>query len=452
MASPIAADSFLSWDPAQVSNYISGIDRKIGTLFLDHNLDGSLLPHLTTEHLRELGIEKLSLRLQIKKAIADLVYSHSSKPESNTNLNIPYANINNNYIHIESLTVALTLLRESFKKASEHQLSSQSSVSSQSTSSPSSPTQQQLDIRKLNENFNKLKSELIPAMRLLKESKPLPTPTLDPGSTIGKSLDSPTFSISSSNTFTDVNAENSKPAGTSTRRNSLVASTQNRNSSMPSPTFSTNRFSSGSLLSMGTGKIIQQSVVTTENSRAPNFTLQKISHRDRNQGQGQVSQRPRLVETVSANSINNNPTKPGIRPHLTSASASSSSTATSGMNSSVPPPPPSSSSSSQPTNNEPLKQLRASSEDSCLKVLQQAMKRHHIPRDDWSKYVLVICYGDKERILKLAEKPVIIFKELQELGKHPAIMLRQLATTKEEEDDVLYEDSRIGDDIPGGTL
>ena len=79
------------------------------------------------------------------------------------------------------------------------------------------------------------------------------------------------------------------------------------------------------------------------------------------------------------------------------------------------------------------------------------MKRHHIPREDWSKYVLVICYGDKERILKLAEKPVVVYKELQELGKHPAIMLRQLADVSSSgpED---YEDSRISSDIPGGVL
>ena len=96
--------------------------------------------------------------------------------------------------------------------------------------------------------------------------------------------------------------------------------------------------------------------------------------------------------------------------------------------------------------------LRASTDDSCLKILQQAMKRHHIPRDDWSKYVLVICYGDKERILKLGEKPVVVFKELQELGKHPAIMLRQLAPTVEDDNNIEYVDSRIGDDIPGGTL
>ena len=99
---------------------------------------------------------------------------------------------------------------------------------------------------------------------------------------------------------------------------------------------------------------------------------------------------------------------------------------------------------------QPLKQLKASSEDTCLKVLQHAMKRHHIPREKWSKYVLVVCYGDKERILKLTERPVIIFKELQEHGQNPTIMLRERASTSGSERD--YEDARIGDDIPGGTL
>lgn len=75
---------------------------------------------------------------------------------------------------------------------------------------------------------------------------------------------------------------------------------------------------------------------------------------------------------------------------------------------------------------EPLKQLRASTDDPCSKILQAAMKRHKL-NDDWRNYVLVICYGDNERILRLDEKPVLIFKELKEKGEHPAIMLRQKA-------------------------
>lgn len=78
---------------------------------------------------------------------------------------------------------------------------------------------------------------------------------------------------------------------------------------------------------------------------------------------------------------------------------------------------------------EPLKQLRASTEDPTSKVLQAAMKRHRLVDADWRNFALVICYGDKERILENDEKPVQIFKELKENGKHPAIMLRQKSFT-----------------------
>ncbi|SCU98952.1 LAME_0G01200g1_1 [Lachancea meyersii CBS 8951] len=75
--------------------------------------------------------------------------------------------------------------------------------------------------------------------------------------------------------------------------------------------------------------------------------------------------------------------------------------------------------------NEPLKHMRASKEDSCERILKSAMKRHGLSEQDWRQYVLVICYGDQERILELDEKPVQIFKNLKQQGLHPAIMLRQ---------------------------
>ncbi|CAR23832.1 Ste50p [Lachancea thermotolerans CBS 6340] len=74
---------------------------------------------------------------------------------------------------------------------------------------------------------------------------------------------------------------------------------------------------------------------------------------------------------------------------------------------------------------EPLKHMRASKEDSCERVLKSAMKRHNLSEQDWRQYVLVICYGDQERILELDEKPVLMFKNLKQQGLHPAIMLRQ---------------------------
>jgi len=93
---------------------------------------------------------------------------------------------------------------------------------------------------------------------------------------------------------------------------------------------------------------------------------------------------------------------------------------------------------------EPLKQLRASTDDPCSKILQAAMKRHKL-NDDWRNYALVICYGDQERILDLDEKPVQIFKELRENGKHPAIMLRQKA-------DFSVDPGKKVSETPGGKL
>lgn len=95
--------------------------------------------------------------------------------------------------------------------------------------------------------------------------------------------------------------------------------------------------------------------------------------------------------------------------------------------------------------NEPLKQLRASKEDSCERILKNAMKRHNLADHDWRQYVLVICYGDQERILDLEEKPVLIFKNLKQQGLHPAIMLRRRGDFEEL--------NMAGDDVtPGGRL
>lgn len=483
-------DSFLQWDPAQVCSYINSVmtegDQKLGLAFLDNNIEGSLLPFITTEHLKEIGIHKLSTRLQIKKNISDLINKHYEKspPKSfhDPEYKLSNINLNNNFIHFESLTLSTVLMKEMMKKLSV-------AVHQSLTSSPTSD-QQTLDIKRLHDNFNRLKSDLIPIIRLLKDSKPLPTPTLDPGHSTNY-VDSPTYSISSNH---------------STNSNTLIDTLQdaglinqqpgsNRNSNpnpLPSPTQS-NRFSSGSILSLGTGKMISSQNSSSNIGTGGGGVGGSVGGPGVGSGSGPSGNGPGgpggpggpSTTSNSSNSLTNNPNDKNARPRLVESKSSSSAYSVGGSskpfrkhsslassntlgqdNSNSAMTSTSSSAASTAstigpgsnnavnTSNEPLKQLRASSEDSCLKILQQAMKRHHIPRVDWSKYVLVICYGDKERILKLAEKPVPIFKELQELGKHPAIMLRQLADTIEQNNDIneLYEDSRIGDDIPGGTL
>lgn len=444
MNSNLSNDTFLRWDPAQVSSFVSSIlpedEKHSSVYFLDHNIEGSQLPFLTTEHLKEIGIESLSTRLQLKKGISELIETHYQTRSPSSLHDIEYqlhnVNINNNYVNVESLKLATILMKDMIKKLGDVVQQRMSNEPS-----PISPTQHQ-DMKRLNDNFNKLKTDLIPVIKQLKESKPLPTPTLDPGSKVN-AVESPTFSFLAHNLMessddapiSDPHLSGGSGKSNLGRSNTIATSStsaSNGNTTIPSPTFS-NRSSSGTFLSMGSGMLVQQAVTGSlgAGNRPRGDSLGQRGTMSASSSSRTLN-RPRLVESKSANI----PTGHTLRllGSLSNTHNVSQSSTTGGST-------------------EPLKQLRASSDDSCLKILQQAMKRHRIPRNDWSKYVLVICYGNKERILKLAERPVIIFKELQELGKHPAIMLRQLATDPSMEDDSnLYENSRIVEDIPGGTL
>lgn len=100
--------------------------------------------------------------------------------------------------------------------------------------------------------------------------------------------------------------------------------------------------------------------------------------------------------------------------------------------------------------NEALKQLRASKDDSSEKILKNAMRRHGLNDQDWRQYVLVIGYGDQERMLESNENPVIVFKNLKQQGLHPTIMLRRRGDFEElQSGDMLHHTDDI---TPGGRL
>lgn len=97
-----------------------------------------------------------------------------------------------------------------------------------------------------------------------------------------------------------------------------------------------------------------------------------------------------------------------------------------------------------------LKQLRASKDDSSEKILRSAMRRHNLNDKDWRQYVLVIGYGDQERILEPHENPVVVFKNLKHQGLHPTIMLRRRGDFEELQSGEVFQSN---DDVtPGGRL
>ena len=77
-----------------------------------------------------------------------------------------------------------------------------------------------------------------------------------------------------------------------------------------------------------------------------------------------------------------------------------------------------------------FKSFRVSMDDPCHKVLPAALKKYNI-QADWRQYALYIVYGDQERCLGLEEKPLILFKQLDKEGRKPMFMLRRHAPPSE---------------------
>jgi protein STE50 len=72
-----------------------------------------------------------------------------------------------------------------------------------------------------------------------------------------------------------------------------------------------------------------------------------------------------------------------------------------------------------------FKSFRVGLDDPCYKVLPAALRKYNI-HADWRQYALYIVYGDQERAVGMEEKPLALFKELDREGKKPMFMLRKV--------------------------
>ncbi|KAK2624445.1 hypothetical protein QTJ16_006395 [Diplocarpon rosae] len=79
------------------------------------------------------------------------------------------------------------------------------------------------------------------------------------------------------------------------------------------------------------------------------------------------------------------------------------------------------------TSSEISKSLPVSMEDTTLKVLPKALKKYNI-NAPWKQYTLYIVYSNKERCLGMDEKPLVLFKKLENEGKAPIFILRKTSS------------------------
>lgn len=412
-------DLYLTWDPAQVALYILPlVDDNIVESFIENNIDGLLLPFLTSEHLQELGITQLRQRLQVKHAISSLIYDLYS-PESitkNSELGrLSNVNTDSNFVSIEALNLCIKLLQDMPQPATTK------------------------EVKKLEEHFRKFKADLAPVVRLANELKPLPVPTLDPGPS--KTLPTLAAGLSgSSSAFTSPDRESD--SGTSTVNFQLSPGLYQRSSPIDHPENIDSCHAPKLQIAQSKTSYHQPLSSPSQSNRCSTASVlstrvSKIAE-TRQTPKSRPSQNPRLME---ASPIETDPASPnGL--HTVSFKQQLKGKGTSSLITTA-------NTSLGYKEMQPLQTFKASSDDTGLRLLQNAIRKNNIPRENWSKYALVICYDDKERIVKLNEKPVSIFKDLQEQGKNPTIMLRELVLPSNDDSN---SDNDGNEDVPGGML
>ncbi|ODV89113.1 hypothetical protein CANCADRAFT_3750 [Tortispora caseinolytica NRRL Y-17796] len=249
----------------------------------------------------------------------------------------------------------------------------------------------ELELKRLSDSHIRIREELLPLHKIFKDSKPLPTP----GNTISAEITSNTSGfVSPNNTILRPSASNrhsafyAQPYENPPKYSAVSSSssiTPTTPSSAPVESFQTQSPSRSTPPKSGAS--IADSI-TSSGSLAPHDSRTNMH-----------------VKSPDSAGPLSSPAQPhDTRRHM--QGHSSSSTKLSGSN-------------------DAFKAFRVQESDPCYKVLPSVLRRYRVD-DDWRKYALLVCYDEVERILGYDEKPLAIFKELQEAGLNPVFMLRHV--------------------------
>lgn len=410
----------LRWENDQVLLFLKNRHHPDAILdaFREHNVTGLTLPMLTSADLKEMGITNLRQRLEVLRDISEVLAEKQAV--------LGFNNVEHPLLaELETTIISSSLIRNISKNLVD-EAANKLTTSAESAAVPASIGK--ADYHALASKINKLREEILPVLKGIQDAKPLPSPMTGP-----HTPSSPLQNNHASKRFSDIPHSFSHiPAGTST-------------SAIPTPT-------SASASASSSTPSATASPAMSHHSYFPKQSSDSIS-RSHSYSQGHTNNHT----LTSSKSLSTTPTSTAF-PHGNSNSNNNSnnsgnlstkpsllrkrSSGRTHLNSN-------SNSSSHAEGDDTLKQLRAKTEDPCYKIIQAAMRSHRLDRSAWRNYVLVICYGgDKERVLRYDEKPVVVFKELNELGLTPSMMLRQV----EETDDTGDAHGMDDYETPGGRL
>lgn len=394
--SPKLADKkFYEWTRIEVHNWLVNLPdlnriskaQEVARSFLDHNISGDVLPYLTLSYLADMEIQELRVRLILRKNIEALLVQYAEKTDDPVFEDmIRTANIMPNTPFLLVLGEEYTLsLAEKVLSGLADQIAA--SYPRTLPSLPPLPVDPLEELKKLAASVLRLKEDVTPLVKHYKNARAAQTP--DTGVFLGTVSPAP-LALPGTLPMEEIRKPSDKTLVNPFKEKKEHASPVE--SEAPSHTRSMSNLS----------------------IKATSLTINK----------GPINSTPlptngSAYQTAQSALQTPNLTTQSLHPTLSHQQLNSSFLAPSPFGSFI-------GSGQGVMKSEPLKQLKAKYDDPCYKVLQKAMIKHKINNVDWRNYVLVICYGDKERILGPEEKPVKVFKELQDKGQHPSFMIRQL--------------------------
>ncbi|EMD87893.1 hypothetical protein COCHEDRAFT_111035 [Bipolaris maydis C5] len=374
----------MEWNEDQTADFIAdlGLEQYSDT-FANEGITGDVLAALQHAELKELGVSSVGHRLTILKAVYD----------TKIRQNVPMDP--DDYVPLSADTSAQEAppTQDDFARVIRVVQARDERIHT----AESELRHLREDLSRVMDENKRLREEILPLIRMLKDNQPLPTPH--------------------EHTLTSPPATQERSAGSSLSRK-----------------FSTKKLFLGSAPKNPSPTIQEHRALVDHSSLDPSAAaVAASSHLTASLGSGGPQMSPNSIAQPS-------PTSPAYtqsqsrqysrdipRSHDHDTNSGWSQTNTS-MNA-----PTSGTSSSTPSTNpqvEIFKSFRVSIDDPCHKVLPVALKKYNITAD-WRQYALYIVHGDQERCLGLNERPLILFKQLDKEGRKPMFMLRKHAAPQE---------------------
>jgi hypothetical protein len=423
----------------------------------DNNIVGEVMVALDHELLKEMEVESIGHRLMILKSIYDIKVSQEIPFESDHYVPLSMLiefyfihgdNANFSFIaaddgtNINATRADLTQIKEMIRVRDERII------------------QVEKDLRKITDEYRKLREEFLPIVKMAKDrSQPLPPTGLNGGNSNNNQ------GYQQHNGFSSL--KQSKPPAIMTEtkggltrklstRNNLYSTQKQSPTQIPieaplDP--SAAAMAASTHLTSSMAGAVQHATIPspTSPSNVPQTaplarsyqtpSLSRNNTHDRDTHESLISSTSNLGENNNNSSNNRSASggtnnsgsggRSGGRHYVNTAVAANSTSNPNANGQSTPEPPHSAGLSGKEPSVEIFKSFRVSMDDPCYKVLPAALKQYKIDAD-WRTYALYIVYGDQERCLGLDEKPLTLFKQLMHEKKKPMFMLRKTGATEGE--------------------